>query len=321
MQDTITLPAGGASAHGARALTPEQKEKWDRDGYLILPQFFGPDIVDPVNALIERLSNPQARSTELAGRVVVDMLAGAAQSRRMRLADAPDEAFRRPIKFNDLMLECGEIRACNLHPLLVPILDELLDGPPVACNSLNFIQGSEQTEHIDSWFMPPPVPDKMVVTSVCLEDVHPDAGPLFYLPGSQKIPPYRFSNGTIRAIPAEMDACHAYLDRAIKERGLSREIFLGRKGDVFIWSCQIAHGGSPIADPKRTRKSLVTHYWRANDMARHKLEGINGGYYFAKNHQPVPSDPLWKRLADRAWLEARWAGRFINRAIGARPAH
>src|SRR3977135_3803003 len=242
MQDAITLP--GSAPAGARALRPPQQEKWDRDGYLILPQFFGADIVDPVNALIERLSNPGARSAGLAGRVVIDMLAGAAQSRRMRLADAPDEAFRRPIKFNDLVLECDEIRACNLHPRLVPILDELLDGPPVACNSLNFIQGSEQTEHIDSWFMPPPTPDKMVVTSVCLEDVHPDAGPLFYLPGSQKIPPYRFSNGTIRAIPAEMDACHAYLDQAIKERGLSREIFLGSKGDVFIWSCQIAHGGS-----------------------------------------------------------------------------
>src|SRR6185369_16691889 len=158
MQDAITLPAAGASA---RALTPEQKKKWDRDGYLILPQFFDPGIIDPVNALIERLSNPHARSAELANRVVIDMLAGAAQSRRMRLADAPDEAFRRPIKFNDLMLECDEIRTCNLHPRLVPILDELLDGPPVACNSLNFIQGSEQTEHIDSWFMPPPTPGKM----------------------------------------------------------------------------------------------------------------------------------------------------------------
>ena len=200
------------------------------------------------------------------------------------------------------------------------ILDELLDGPPVVCNSLNFIQGSEQREHIDSWFMPPPAPEKMVVTSVCLEDVHPDAGPLFYLPGSQKIQPYIFSNGRIRAIDAEMDKCHAYLDAAIAERGLKRETFLGAKGDVFIWSCQIAHGGTPINDQKRTRKSLVTHYWRANDMARHKLEPENGGYYFAKGHQPVPSDPAWKKLADRAWLEARWAGRLVKRAI-VRPAH
>ena len=42
-------------------------------------------------------------------------------------------------------------------------------------------------------------------------------------------------------------------------------------------------------------------------MARHKLEPESGGYYFAKDHQPVPSDPEWKRLADRAWLEAATA--------------
>jgi phytanoyl-CoA hydroxylase len=317
MQDAATLERETASRAATRALTPEQKEKWDRDGYLVLPQFFGPDIVDPINALIERLSDPAKRPQDLASRIVVDLLYGPTGKQRTRLADAPPAALKEPVKFNDLLLECDEIRACNLHPRLVPILDELLDGPPVACNSLNFIQGSEQTEHIDSWFMPPPAPDKMVVTSVCLEDVHPDAGPLFYYPGSQKIPPYRFSNGTIRAIDAEMDKVHAYVDAAIKERGLKRETFIGRKGDCFIWSCQLAHGGTHINDPKRTRKSLVTHYWRANDMARHKLEAVNGGYYFAKDHQPVPSDPVWKRIADRALLEARWAGRLMKRAVGA----
>ena len=57
MQDTITLPAGSISAReGARALSPGQKADWDRGGYLILPQFFGADIVNPINALIERLS-------------------------------------------------------------------------------------------------------------------------------------------------------------------------------------------------------------------------------------------------------------------------
>ncbi|TMI98535.1 MAG: phytanoyl-CoA dioxygenase family protein [Alphaproteobacteria bacterium] len=320
MQDAVTLERGSAAGESTRALTPKQREKWERDGYLILPQFFGADVIDPVNALIERLSSPGARSAALARRVVVDLLAGAAQSQRMRLADAPDEAFRRPIKFNDLTLECGEIRNCNLNPRLVPILDELLDGPPVACNSLNFIQGSEQADHIDSWFMPPPGEDKMVVTSVCLEDVHSDAGPLFYFPGSHKIPPYRFSSGSIRALDGEMDKVHAYIDAEIAKRGLKREIFIGKKGDVFIWASQLAHGGSPINDPSRTRKSLVTHYWRANDMARHKLEGVNGGYYFAKDHQPVPSDPAWKRLADRAWLEARWAGRLVKRAV-IPPAH
>lgn len=316
MSDAITMPRGDAAVRGgAKALSPQQKESWDRNGYLILPQFFGADVIDPINNLIASLSDPQQRPRDLANRVVIDLLAGTAASRRMRLADAPIEALQRPVKFNDLFLESEVIRACNLHPRLVPILDELLDGPPAICNSLNFIQGSEQTDHIDSWFMPPPASDKMVVSSVCLEDVHVDAGPLLYYPGSQKIPPYRFSSGSIRAIDAEMPQCHDYVDGEIKKRGLQRETFIGRKGDVFIWACQLAHGGSPINDPKRTRRSLVTHYWRASDMARRKLDRYGEGFYFAKAHQPIPSNPLWMRLAARAGLELWWGLRWLKGAV------
>lgn len=155
MLDQRRVP-GTRGASGPRAaLSAEQKEGWERDGYLILPRFFGPDIIDPVNALIARLSDPASRPHDMARRVVVDLLGSGDQHRRMRLADAPVGALRRPVKFNDLFLESRAIRACNLHPRLVPVLDELLDGPPVVCNSLNFIQGSEQHEHIDSWYMPP----------------------------------------------------------------------------------------------------------------------------------------------------------------------
>ena len=320
MQNAATLPkADGAVRNGAGALSPQQRQDWERDGFLILPRFFGADVIDPINELITSLGDPQRRPRELANRVVIDLLAGVAASRRMRLADAPVEALKSPVKFNDLFLESDVIRACNLHPRLVPILDELLDGPPAVCNSLNFIQGSEQTDHIDSWFMPPPAADKMVVTSVCLEDVHPDAGPLVYYPGSHKIPPYRFSNGAIRAIDAEMPSCHDYVDGEIKKRGLSRQTFIGRKGDVFIWACQLAHGGSPINDPKRTRRSLVTHYWRAGDMARHKLDSYGEGFTFAKDHQPIPSHPLWLRLASRARLEAWWGLRLLKGVVAGRP--
>ncbi|HVS44039.1 MAG TPA: hypothetical protein VMU20_17460 [Candidatus Dormibacteraeota bacterium] len=36
--------------------------------------------------------------------------------------------------------------------------------------------------------------------------------------------------------------------------------FLARKGDVFIWSADLAHGGSPIEDRSLTRRSLVGHF-------------------------------------------------------------
>jgi hypothetical protein len=108
------------------ALSAQQKAQWDRDGYLILPQFFGADVVDPINRLIKKLSDPNRRPQDLANRIVVDLLYGPAGKRRTRLADAPPAALKQPVKFNDLLLECDEIRACNLHPRLVPILDELL---------------------------------------------------------------------------------------------------------------------------------------------------------------------------------------------------
>ena len=298
----------------AGGLTAAQRQDWDRDGYLVLPQFFGADIVDPINALVESLLDPRVRPPQLGKRIVVDLLTGDHAGKRVRLDEAPPAALNAgPVKFNDLILESDTIRACNLDPQLVAILDDLLDGAPVACNSLNFVRGSEQTAHVDSWFMPPPQPDKMVVTSVCLEDVREDAGPLFYYPGSQKIPPYRFSDGRLNAIDAEMPQCIAYVEGEIKARGLSRDTFLGRKGDVFIWSCHLAHGGMPIKNPQRTRRSLVTHYWRAADMPRRKLEPHGpGAYYFARHHQPVPTDPFWTRAAHRLRLEGKWALRQLK---------
>ena len=91
MQDAATLERTSGARTAARALTPEQQQKWDRDGYLILPQFFGPDIIDPINALIERLSDPTKRPQELANRIVVDLLYGPTGKQRTRLADAPPD--------------------------------------------------------------------------------------------------------------------------------------------------------------------------------------------------------------------------------------
>ncbi len=116
--------------------------------------------------------------------------------------------------------------------------------------------------------MPPPVENKMAVTSICLEDVHPEAGPLVYHPGSHKLPPYRFSHCGIHAIENEMPACRAYVEEQLREANAKREVFLGEAGDVFVWHGQLLHGGTGIKDLKRTRKTLVTHYWRAQDWNR-----------------------------------------------------
>ena len=49
---------------------------------------------------------------------------------------------------------------------------------------------------------------------------------------------------------------------------------------MLIWHERLYHGGAPIVDPSLTRKSLVVHYWRADDMQDEPLVAAGGGYYW-----------------------------------------
>ena len=224
-----------------------------------------------------------------AGNATVDVLHGEYKGRRFRATETPSEAFKGPVKINDLFLEEPQVRFLALNKDLTRILSELLEGAPLVCNSLNFIWGSQQPDHFDSWFMPPVIENKLAVSSICLEEVRPDAGPLVYYPGTHKIAPYRFSHGGIHAIEEEMPACRAYVEEQLKAAHAERKEFLGQAGDVFLWHGQLLHGGTGIKDPSRTRKTLVTHYWRAQDVEPERVIKVagTGGFYLKREHQAV----------------------------------
>lgn len=267
-----------------KSLTSGEKRLWEDHGYLVLSGFFRPAEIDAVNAVVrEGLENPDS-----FGNATIDVLHGELIGKRLRAAEAPREAFKGPIKINDLFLDRSEIRRLALNDRLTRIITQLLDGSPAICNSLNFIWGSQQPAHFDSWYMPPPVENKMVVSSICLEDVHPEAGPLVYYPGTHTLVPYKFSHGGIHAIESEMPACRAYLDQELRRIEAKQEVFLGKKGDVFLWHGQLLHGGIHIKDPGRTRKTLVTHYWRAQDLEPERVVKVHEtGYYVQREHQAV----------------------------------
>ena len=79
-----------------------------------------------------------------------------------------------------------------------------------------------------------------------------------------------------------------YLAAETAKLGLKPITFCGEKGDVFIWHAQLYHGGSEILDPKQSRKSIVSHFWRCKDMPqeKHRCHGP-GQYYLQREHQKV----------------------------------
>lgn len=279
ISDELALRSGSPGVPPAAQL----REQWRRDGFVLLDGLFSAAECDRVLTEVERYAS--ARRHTLGTLSTVDVLHGAYAGKRLRIADAPDEVFAGPFKLNNLIAESPVIQSLTFARPLLRVLRLLLGSEPMAINSLNFRFGSQQPDHIDSWYMPPPRPNSMVVASVCLEDTDPEAGPLVYYPGSHAIPPYVFSHGRLDAVDEEMSGCTAYVEREVASRGLQRRVVLGRKGDVFIWHCQLLHGGSPIVAPEKTRASLVTHYWGSNCVKRKRItRGLNGGRILIRDY-------------------------------------
>ncbi len=259
-------------------------DDWYNNGYLILRGVFSPERCSATNALIDQLW--QTRSN-LPQPITIDAWLESSQNRRMLFSHAPDDARAAPYKINDLYRDFPEIRSLVLDPDLSAVLAELLDGEPLVCNSLNFEYGSQQNNHVDTLYMPPRVENKLVVSWIALDEIDLSNGPVQLYPGSHLIPPYRFSNGDIRAVSAEMSAFNAYIESELDARGIEPVAFTAQPGDVLIWHAQLLHGGTPITDPEKTRRSLVTHYFRRQDYWHHfwrLRKEHKQGYYLHRRH-------------------------------------
>lgn len=271
-------------AAAAAALSPEQDRHWAERGYLVLPGFFDAATLGGVEREVARLWDDSRRAPSP---LVIDLIGSTGA--RVHLHDAPLAARRQPHKLNDLYLVSDVVRDLVLAPRLVAILARLLGGAPLVCNTLNFEFGSQQPFHTDSLYMTPPRDLNLAATWIALEDCRPEAGPLRFYPGSHRIPPYLFESGRMTAADGEMPRYQAYMQAEVEKRGLKEERFCARAGDVFIWHSQLYHGGAPIEDPTRSRRSLVTHYFLAEDLpGADRREHVPGGWWIARPHQPVP---------------------------------
>jgi ectoine hydroxylase-related dioxygenase (phytanoyl-CoA dioxygenase family) len=286
------------------------RAQFHRDGFLVLPGYFSPARIDALNAEFTRLL------AEFPLEIAVD---SRITTHRTWWADTPFRDTGR-FKVNDLYLLSPLVRDMALDAPLAALLAALLGEPAVLCNSLNLPKGSTDHRHIDSLFMTPRTPGALAATWTALEDVHPDAGPLTYFPGSHLIPLHLFSDGSRHAIRSEMPAWLDHIGREMRARGIEEKVFLARKGDVFIWHSDLVHAGSPIRDLRRTRRSMVCHYYgeadaraEGNDLVAH-----HQGYWLRRLSPAVlvPPDVF---AAGREFPEARYLSRYpdVKAAVAA----
>ena len=218
---------------------------FEDQGFAILPGFFSSEAVDGINQELHQLIDRR----QISVRYVNKFMFAFRQSARIRAAGE------------------GKLRE------LVGIL---LGHEATLFQSINFLTGSQQRTHSDSIHMSTFPLGGMAAAWVALEDITPDNGPLHYYPGSHHLPYYLnadYQNEGSDWLIGDKD--YAEYERFIAGRvealGLQKQVFLARKGDVFIWHANLMHGGEPHRDPALTRKSMVFHYFSRAHVCYHEI--------------------------------------------------
>lgn len=123
---------------------------------------------------------------------------------------------------------------------------------------------------------------------VALEDIHLDAGPLCYYPGSHQWPIYENHHIGYRHTPEQkgtnQSIYHALWEGLVQHHQVKPMRFIAKKGQALIWAANLLHGGEPRLNPALTRWSQVTHYYFDDCV-----------YY-----TPMLSDPMGKQMQYRS---------------------
>lgn len=168
-------------------------------------------------------------------------------------------------RIQDAWTQNDDVRAIAANVKVLALLSKLYGRNAFPFQTLNFPVGTQQALHSDSIHFSS-VPERfMCGVWLAMEDIHPDAGPLTYLPGSHKWPILRNSMIGRRGWGSSRDSAQVpfqdAMDAVAAASGIAPDVFLARKGQALIWSANLLHGGSVQRNPEMTRWSQVTHYY------------------------------------------------------------
>lgn len=224
----------------------QQIKSWSDKGYMILKQLIDEPTVEAINSEINQL--------QASGRLKFE------NKNKLMFAN----------RQSDL------IRSVTEHPVLNGVMSFLLDKKIFPFQTINFITGSQQRAHSDSIHMTTYPLGYLIAAWVALEDITPDSGPLFYYPGSHKLPflfnsDYNQQSTLLSLGNKQYEDYEDFLEEMIEANAFGKETFLAKKGDVLIWHANLVHGGEPVKSPTATRKSMVIHYYAEDVIKYHEI--------------------------------------------------
>jgi hypothetical protein len=172
---------------------------------------------------------------------------------------------------------------------LAGILDELIGEPAGMHLNLTGWVSTERDWHQDSYLNEPEVGDHYAAVWIALGDIHPDAGPFQYVPGS-----HRWPQVTRQLIGAHVDLAdptwpkHSeavlspLFEQEIADRGAQPVTYLPERGDVLVWHGRLLHRGSKARVSGAYRPGFIAHFSGKTHRSQMPpaVEHPGGGWYF-----------------------------------------
>ncbi|WP_347302388.1 phytanoyl-CoA dioxygenase family protein [Croceibacterium sp. TMG7-5b_MA50] len=159
----------------------------------------------------------------------------------------------------------ADVKAIAANQVLLGLLSKLYGRRAFPFQTLNFPVGTQQEAHTDAVHFSSLPQRFMCGVWLAMEDIAPEAGPVFYVPGSHRWP--QLSNAMIgrrghgSSLSSAQDPFAEGWRALMEVHGGMEEPFLAKKGQALIWTANLLHGGSRQTDPHLTRWSQVTHYY------------------------------------------------------------
>jgi hypothetical protein len=164
-----------------------------------------------------------------------------------------------------------------LHAPVLEFLRTWFRDEPCACQTLYFMNGSEQSAHQDTIHLTPYPAGYMCGVWVALQDVEPNSGELFVYPGSHRTPRLLARALGLHKVVNDDYSHYTRFDIAIAgilaKQQVERLVYRPKAGQILVWHENLIHGGCVRQNPDITRRSIVSHYFARGSVAYYDSRG------------------------------------------------
>lgn len=236
------------------ALTTEQKQQFERDGFLAMRGLFGRDEIEAIRETFMA----QAEDGPVPGLSDVPRAReGAPAAQNDPLARYP--RMMHPHKHLDKPVGPLALRYMR-DPRLKPILAELFGEDPFACQSMFYFKppgARGQDLHQDNFYLRVK-PGTCMAAWVAVDDADAGNGGMMCVPQTASLD---------IACPEKADPTLFFTSEHVEPPpGLEPQMMNLKAGDVLFFNGSVIHGSTPNTSADRFRRSLIFHYVPASTV-------------------------------------------------------